>query len=146
MDYKRLSEQWQGKAQRLEKIQTITQTHTHTHIHSCTCVNTDTQTVSTHNYKWWLTRCNYSVFIYFLSALHVSGDSFAHHQEPITVFYSFGYCQPIMLLAEIERQFHLIHDTSQQQYWLTIPKAVSTVMCFWWWARESPKTCRADKK
>jgi hypothetical protein len=26
-------------------------------------------------------------------------------------------------------QFHLIHDTSQQQYWLTIPEAVYTVMC-----------------
>jgi hypothetical protein len=26
------------------------------------------------------------------------------------------------------KEFHLIHDTSQQQYWLTIPEAVSTVM------------------
>jgi hypothetical protein len=48
--------------------------------------------------------------------------------------YSFGYCQPVLLLAgimdEMEMQFHLIHDTSQQQYWLTtIPEAVSTVMC-----------------
>jgi hypothetical protein len=31
--------------------------------------------------------------------------------------------------APSTRQFHLIHDTSQQQYWLTIPEAVSKVIC-----------------
>jgi hypothetical protein len=25
------------------------------------------------------------------------------------------------VIDEMERQFHIIHDTSQQQYWLTYP-------------------------
>jgi len=33
------------------------------------------------------------------------------------------------VVDEMERQFHLIHDTSLQQYWLTIPVAECTVMC-----------------
>jgi hypothetical protein len=55
--------------------------------------------------------------------------------------YSFSYCPPIPLLAGIvdemelssivdeTEEFHLIHDTSQQQYRWTIPEAVNTVMC-----------------
>ena len=36
--------------------------------------------------------------------------------------FSFRYCQPILLQAGIvdEMKFHLIHDTSLQQYWLTM--------------------------
>jgi len=26
----------------------------------------------------------------------------------------------------------------------TIPEAVFTVICSWWWAKTSPETCRAD--
>jgi hypothetical protein len=33
-----------------------------------------------------------------------------------------------MNVMEMFRQFHLIHDTSQQQYLLTIHEAVSAVM------------------
>ena len=40
--------------------------------------------------------------------------------------------------------FHLIHDSSKQQYWLTIPEAVCTVLCSWWWAEEPPATCTAS--
>ena len=40
--------------------------------------------------------------------------------------------------------FHLIHDTSQQQYRWTISEAVNTVKCSWWWAKISPETCSAD--
>jgi len=29
----------------------------------------------------------------------------------------------------VDEMFHLIHDTSLQQYWLTIPEAECTVMC-----------------
>jgi len=25
-----------------------------------------------------------------------------------------------------------------------LPDAVNTVRCFWWWAKTSPETCRAD--
>ena len=37
--------------------------------------------------KWRPTRCNYfGLFMYSQSALHVSGNVFAHHQEYLTVF------------------------------------------------------------
>jgi hypothetical protein len=45
---------------------------------------------------------------YSLSALHVSGDDFAHHQEHLTVFTA---------LHELKLEFQLIHDTSRQQLW-----------------------------
>jgi len=39
------------------------------------------------NCKWWPTRSNYfCLFLYSQSALHVSGDVFAHHQEHVPVF------------------------------------------------------------
>ena len=62
--------------------------------------------------------------------------------------HSFRYCRPILLLSatmdEMEFQFHLIHGSSKQQYWLTIPEAVCTVVCSWWWVEEPPDTCRAS--
>jgi hypothetical protein len=56
-------------------------------------------------------------------AVHVSGSSSAHHQEYTTVptasdIVSQYYCQLL-----------LIHGSSQQQYWLTIPETVCTVLC-----------------
>ena len=61
--------------------------------------------------------------------------------------FSLRYCQLILLQAGIvdekELQLHLIHDTSLQQYWLTVPGAECTVMYSWWWAEEPPETCRA---
>jgi hypothetical protein len=39
-------------------------------------------------------------------------------------------------------EVHLIHDSSRQQYWLTIPDDVCTVLCSWWRAEEPPETCR----
>ena len=38
---------------------------------------------------------------------------------------------PIIRSTElyIQPQFHLIHGSSKQQYWLTIPEAVCTVLC-----------------
>ena len=40
---------------------------------------------------------------------------------------------------ELTSYFHLIHDSSKQQYWLTINEAVYIVMCSWWWAEEPPE-------
>ena len=40
--------------------------------------------------------------------------------------------------------FHLVHDTGWQQHSWTISEAVNTVKFSWWWAKTSPKTCRAD--
>jgi len=37
--------------------------------------------------------------------------------------------------------FHIIHDNSS--IGLTIPDAVCTVLCSWWWGEEPPETCRA---
>jgi hypothetical protein len=48
---------------------------------------------------------------YSKSALHVSGDVFAHHQEHLTVFTVSGVLDELKLLT----QFQLIQDTSQQQ-------------------------------
>jgi hypothetical protein len=48
---------------------------------------------------------------------------------------SIKYCPQILLLVgivyemELSCQSYLIRDTSQQQYWWTIPDAVNTVMC-----------------
>jgi hypothetical protein len=45
---------------------------------------------------------------YSKSALHVSDDVFAHHQEHLTVFTVSG---------NVGTQFQLIHDTSRQRHW-----------------------------
>jgi len=41
-------------------------------------------------------------------------------------------------------KFHLIPDTSRQQYRWTISEAVNTFKYSWWWAKTWPETCRAD--
>ena len=54
--------------------------------------------------------------------------------------YSFWYFPPILLLDvvmdEMEHQFHLIHDISQQHYRWKISEAVNTVKCSWWWTKK----------
>jgi hypothetical protein len=60
-------------------------------------------------------------------------------EELVASFFTSGYTEDVIIndIKEdasildllISSQFHLIHDTSQLQCWLTIPKAVSTVMC-----------------
>jgi hypothetical protein len=55
-----------------------------------------------------------------MRSLHVSGGSSAHHQEHKTVHTPSGVVKPILLPAAIvderEREFHLIHENSKQQY------------------------------
>ena len=73
-----------------------------------------------------------------IDAVHISGGFSAHHQEYITVHTAAGivkqcYC---VLLSWMK--------WNKQQYWLTIPEAVCTVMCSWWWVEELPETCRAS--
>jgi hypothetical protein len=65
------------------------------------------------------------------SALHVSGDLFAHHQEHLTVF-------------PVSDSLH--QSCCRQQLGWTLPDTVNTVKCSWWWVKTSPETCRADKK
>ena len=47
-------------------------------------------------------------------------------------------------VAEMELQFHLVHDTGRQQHGWTTSEGVNTVKCSGWWAKTSPGTCRAD--
>jgi len=79
---------------------------------------------------------------YYKSALHVSGDVFAHHQEHLTVFTVSGsvHTNCCRLVSSVSWNA----DTSRQQLVWTLPDTVNTVKCFWWWAKTSPETCRAD--
>ena len=90
----------------------------------------------------------YRLIYYSKSAVHVSDNVFAHHQEHVTVFTVSGSVHPSCCrctrLATHIVQFQLIRDTSRQQLGWMLPDTVNTVMCSWWWAKTSPETCRAD--
>ena len=102
-------------------------------IYSKTSLSSDNH-MSVHrkyNSKLQPTRCNISFFLYFSRCptcfrRFLRPSSGAHNCT-----YNFIYCQPVLLLAAsvdmMER--HLIHASSKQQYCLTIPEAVCTVMC-----------------
>jgi hypothetical protein len=74
---------------------------------------------------------SYTVYLYPETALHVSGGTITHHQEPNNYIYGIWYlshrycCLPLSwkswncsaIVDEIERKFYLIHDSSRQQYW-----------------------------
>ena len=66
------------------------------------------------------------------NALHVSGGFSVHHQQHITVHTASGIVNQYCSLLQ------------QAAVWLTIPEAVCTVVCSWWWAEEPPETCRAS--
>jgi len=66
--------------------------------------------------------------------LHVSGGSFVHHREHKTLHTA----------SCIVSQYCYFHDSSKQQYWLTITETVCTVLCSWWCADEPPETCRTS--
>ena len=83
----------------------------------------------------------FRLVLFLKSALHVSGDKFAHPQEHfLTVCTAFGTmhrhcCRPVP------------RYTGRQQCRCIVPKAVHTVKkCSWGWANLSPETCRADFK
>ena len=94
------------------------------------------------------TRCNVSWFIYF----YRRSTCFRRFLRPSSgahnCTHSFRYFLPIPLLAaivdEMELEFHLIHDSSKQQYWLTLHEAVCIVVCSWWWEEKPPETCTAS--
>ena len=59
---------------------------------------------------------HFALFICTQSAVHVSGDVFAHHQENLTVFTASDIvqrccCQPVSWTRWNE--FHLFHDTGR---------------------------------
>ena len=101
------------------------------------------------NCKWWPTRCNnIGLFYLFLVNSTCFGRCFRPSSGARDCIYSIWYSPPILLSAgvmdELGLQFQLIHDTSRQQYRWTVPDAVNTVTCSWWWANTSLETCRAD--
>jgi hypothetical protein len=55
----------------------------------------------------------YRLIYYSKSALHVSGDVFAHHQEHLTVFSVSGSVHPSRYRLVSALQFQLIQDTSR---------------------------------
>jgi len=77
--------------------------------------------------------------------LHVSGGSSAHHQVHKTVHTAAGIVKPIVLLSWMRWNLSSISSTiaAGSNIGLTIPAAVCTVLCSWWWAEEPPETCRA---
>ena len=98
--------------------------------------------------NWWPTRCKFW-FIYFYP---ISSTCFWRCFRPssgaLDSIYSFWYSPTMLLPAdvmdEMEREFHLVHDTGRQQHSWTISEAVNTVTCSWWWAKTSPETYRTD--
>jgi len=87
------------------------------------------------NYKNNQQDALYRLIYYSRSALHVSGDVFAHNQEHFTVFTVSG---------SIHTSCCRLVYTSRQQLGWTLPDTLNTVKCSWWWAKKSPETCRAD--
>jgi len=64
----------------------------------------------------------FSRSVYFYKLLYlVSGGSSVHHQEHKIVHTASGIVKTILLPAaivdEMELMFHLIHDSSREQYW-----------------------------
>ena len=107
-----------------------------------------------HRYCCWLVswmRWNWNSTWLYLQLLILSTDIAAGWCRgwdgtgtALDCIYSFWYCPPILLLAgvvyEMElEQFHLIHDTSRQQYPWKISEALNTVKWSWWWAKTSPR-------
>ena len=69
----------------------------------------------------------YTVFFIIISALHVSGGFFAHHQE--LCMCSLGYSHAFLLsTAGVDGLEQTIHTSSRQQESMTIPKATHTVL------------------
>ena len=78
------------------------------------------------------------MFLIIISALHVSGGFYAHHQELIKLYVQSwvlscfpdvyrwcGWVGTVRLKAE---QFHHIHTSVRQHESITIPKAAHTVL------------------
>jgi hypothetical protein len=67
---------------------------------------------------------------YLTTALHVSGVTITHLQEhKTTVTTASGYRYTVLLSAAIVEEFHLFHDSSRQQYGVTVTRCCS-YSCF----------------
>ena len=70
----------------------------------------------------------FGLFICTQSALHVSGDIFAHHQEHLTVFTAYDTVHYVA--AGRCHVFPFVHDTDRQQRRWAISETVNTVKCY----------------
>jgi hypothetical protein len=85
----------------------------------------------------------YRLIYYSKSALQVSGDVFAHHQEHLSVFTVSGSvhprccvdCETCTRLTIYIVQFQLIRDNSRQQLGWILPDSVNRDKCSWWWEK-----------
>jgi len=62
-----------------------------------------------------------------LAALHVSSDTFAHHQEHLNCIYGLWYYTRELLPVGFMVELELSHETGRQQLTCIIPEAVNTV-------------------
>jgi hypothetical protein len=69
--------------------------------------------------------------LFFTDAVHVSGGSFAHHQEHINCTYSSFISSTVAASSSIGWQYL---------------KLYVQLMCSWWWAEKPPETCTASVK
>jgi len=78
----------------------------------------------------------YRLICYSLSALHVSGDVFAHHQKHWTVFTVSGSMRPscCRLVSWMSWNCKAVSNH---------PSTVNTVKYSWWWAKTPSETCWA---
>jgi len=93
-------------------------------------------TVRVHSLKYNQQDATFSWSIYFYKLLYM----FQAVPPPIIrstkLHTASGIVKPILLPAAIVDEMELYGIPS-------IPDAVFTVLCFWWWAEEPPETCRA---
>jgi hypothetical protein len=89
-------------------------------------------------------RCTNFSNLFWNETLHVSDNSFVHHQEFFTVqtamVYVIQVCRQLASRIRMEMQF-LILLASCQQTCMTYTIAVCTVKNSWWWTEELSETC-----
>jgi hypothetical protein len=126
-------------------------------IEQCACCHLVlTWEMSVNSYEFHVCPCIFSIivindqkdapFFWFIYLFSIRSTCFGRCFRPssgaLDCIYSFWYCAPILLPAgvmdKMELQYHLIHDTSRQQYRCKMPDAVNTVNCSWWWANTLP--------
>jgi len=67
------------------------------------------------------------MFFIIISALNVSGDFSAHHQE-LNIMCSVGYCHAFLLSTPGVDGLEPSHTSGREQESMTIPKAAHTVL------------------
>ena len=73
-------------------------------------------------------EATYTVFFIIISALHVSGVFFAHHQELIKFYVQPWVLHAFLLSTAGVDGLEPIHISGRQQESMTIPKAAHTVL------------------